>query len=621
MNFKNFVRKIISLLAILIGIYHIIIANPIRALADEVTLRVIHVSLFLTMAFITYPVIKGASGKKRFLTYVITLILIALALSVMFYVLTEGTEFFMRRGRPNERDVLFGSIITILVILATFKAIGLPLGILCIIAILYCFYGQYIPGWFGHRGVPLDTFIDYMFITTFGIYGIPAGVMVTYVTLFIIFGAFLDKSGLGRFIMDVSNALVGHTSGGPAKIAVVASSAIGTISGSAVANVVTTGTFTIPMMKKLGYKPHFAGAVEAVASTGGQLMPPVMGAAAFVMAELTQTPYINICYHAVIPALLYYIAVFLMVHFEAKKLGLKGLPKEELPKITKTFLWGGHLIIPLALLVYLLIQQYSPQRAVLIAIISTLIISWLRKETKVGLRSVLNALEAAIREAIPVAVACAAAGIIIGCMYVTGLGFKATAVFLEISGRNLMMLTILTALVCMLLGMGIPTTAAYVTCAALAVPAMVELGVPLLVGHLFVFYYAILSAITPPVALAAYAASGIAKDSPMKIGFKAVHLGIAAYIVPFMFVYNPVLAGISPELSWLAWSFLTASIGVLCLAAGSIGYLMRKLSILERLPLLIASILLIIPEAISDISGLLILAVMIVLGKLRVKRS
>ncbi|MDW8045535.1 MAG: TRAP transporter permease, partial [Nitrososphaerota archaeon] len=602
---KDFTKHLISFFAIFIALYHIIAANPIRAISDDFTLRVIHVSLFLAFAFLTYPIVKRTSGKANIFTHLFTILFVILSLSIASYVVIEGEAFFLRSGRPSGNDIIFGVVLIILVLIATYKTIGLPLVVLAIIFLLYCFIGPYIPGWLGHRGVTLEDLIDRMFLTTWGIYGAPVTVMFTYITLFIIFGALLDKSGLGKFIIDISNAIVGHTSGGPAKIAVVASSGVGTISGSAVANVVTTGTFTIPMMKKLGYKPHFAGAVEAVASTGGQLMPPVMGAAAFVMAELTATPYITICYHAAIPAILYYLAVFLMVHFEAKKLGLKGMPKSELPKVSKTLSWGGHLIIPLAVLVYLLIQGYSPQRAVLITIILTIMVSWFRKDTRIGLKDLLKAFDAAIREATPVAMACACAGIIIGVMYVTGLGFKSTAIFLSLSGKNLLLLSVLTASICLILGMGIPTTAAYITTAALAVPAMVELGVHMIVAHLFVFYYAILSVITPPVALAAYAASGIAKESPMKIGFKAVHLGIAAYIVPFMFLYNSVLIGMVTDLGWLVWSLLTAVIGIFCLAAGSIGYLISKINILIRLILVIISLLLIFPEPLTDAVGLI----------------
>jgi TRAP transporter 4TM/12TM fusion protein len=447
-----------------------------------------------------------------------------------------------------------------------------------------------------------------MYLTTEGIFGVPLGVSASYIYLFIFLTAMLEKSGMGQFLLDLAMALMGRYTGGPAKTAVLASGLMGTLSGSAVANVAGTGTFTIPLMKANGYKPHFAGAVEACASSGGQLMPPIMGAAAFIIAEFLGIPYIAVVIAALAPALLYYLGVMMGVHFEAARLGLVGLPKERLPQLKAVLKEGWPLLLPLIVLVYFLgVLQYTPVRSAFYAIVVMFVVSYFKRSTYITPARLVEGIRAAGRNILTVALACAAAGLVIGSINLTGLGLKLSAFIIELSGGNLLLALVLTMIISLVMGMGLPTTAAYIVVGTMAAPALIKMGLPDIAAHLFVFYFAIISAITPPVALAAYAAAGIAKDDPMRIGFTALRLGLAAFIVPFMFAYSPRLVAIGTPAEIL-WSVFTACVGVVALAAGVIGYCVKPASVFERVLFGAGAILLIHGGLLTDALGFILVA-------------
>jgi TRAP transporter 4TM/12TM fusion protein len=492
--------------------------------------------------------------------------------------------------------------------------IGWALPLTAIAFLLYALFGQHLPGLIRHTGFSVETIIDQLYLTTEGIFGIPLGVSATYVILFVIFGAFLEQSGTGQFFMDFATSLVGGAKGGPGKISVVSSGLFGTISGSAVANVMVDGWLTIPLMKRTGFKHEFAAAVEATASTGGQIMPPVMGAAAFVIAEFTGIPYIDICKHALIPALLYYLALFMAIHFEASKTGLLGVPKEERPKLKWVMITKGHLFIPLVVIVYFMLAGYTAMYACIYATLSVFLISLLRAETRMGLKKILGAMEYGAMNMLPVAAACACAGIVVGMINLTGLGLKFTSFVLIISGNSLVPALIFTMIAGIILGMGLPTTAAYIVQAALLIPALIKLGVPLIAAHLFVFYFACISAITPPVAMAVYAAAGISGSNIWKTGIEAMKIGATGFIVPFMFVYGPSLLLIGSSTS-IVTTIISASIGVVLLSAGLMGWFLKEATYLERAMLIAGAICLIKPGLYTDAVGLVLLIIVILLQK------
>jgi TRAP transporter 4TM/12TM fusion protein len=452
--------------------------------------------------------------------------------------------------------------------------------------------------------------MEQLYLSTEGIFGATLGVSASYVTLFVLFGAFMERSGTGQLFMDFAMSITGHAAGGPGKVAVVSSSLFGTVSGSAVANVMVDGPITIPLMKRTGFRPPFAAAVEAVASTGGQIMPPVMGAAAFVMAEFLAVPYAQVALWALIPAVLYYVAVFLSVHFEAKRHGLAGVPRSELPRLGRVMLERGHLFIPIFVVLFGLVLGYSAPLCALVGALACLPIAMARASTRAGLswRSARDALVDGARNTLAVAMACACAGIVIGCVTITGLGIVFTQWVVALAQNSLLLALALTAIAGMILGMGMPTTPAYIVMVALLVPALIKLGAIPPAAHMFAFYFAILSAITPPVALAVFAAAALAKTDMWRSGFEAVRIAAPAYIVPFMFVYEPSLL-MRGDLVTIVTSAVSATIGTACLAAGLMGYFRRECLWWERILLVAAALLLIKPGLVTDAVGLGLLAI------------
>jgi TRAP transporter 4TM/12TM fusion protein len=432
-------------------------------------------------------------------------------------------------------------VLVLLVLEATRRVIGLNLTVIAVAALMFGYFGPYMPELIIHKGYSVERIATTLSLTTEGIFGLPLGVASTFVFIFILFGAFLDKTGAGNFFIDLSYSITGRFSGGPAKTAVVASGFMGSVAGSAVANVVATGSFTIPMMKKIGYRPHVAAAVEAAASTGGQLMPPIMGAGAFLMAEFTQTPYLEIIKIAFIPAMLYFFSVILFVHFEAQKNGIWGLPKEQLPNMMEALKGGIHFIIPVAILVTVLLMNYSPMMAGFVAVLAVYFTALLRKSSRISFGMLLKTLEQGARNAITVAVACAAAGIIVGIVNLTGTGLRFSSLIVSLSGGVPLIALFLVALTSLLLGMGLPVTASYIVLIILAGPGLMDLGLPLLTAHMIVFWYSQDANVTPPVALESFAASGIAGSSPMRTAFTSWKLAKGLYIIPVVMAYHPLL--------------------------------------------------------------------------------
>jgi TRAP transporter 4TM/12TM fusion protein len=594
-------KKLITVIAVAMSLYHMYVAafGP----PEAVIFRGTHLMFALALVFLLYP--SRATGGLLPRSY--DMLLLALGLAAIAHIFVDYENFTNRIIYIDEltkQDVFYSFVMVIVVLEGTRRVIGWALPITAILFVIYAaFFTQ----------VKLPVLLEQLYLSTEGIFGSTLGVSASYVMLFVIFGAFMEKSGTGQLFMDFAMALTGRSAGGPGKVAVVSSSLFGTVSGSAVANVMVDGPITIPLMKRTGFRPPFAAAVESVASTGGQLMPPVMGAAAFVMAEFLSVPYAQVALWAVIPALLYYASVFFAVHFEAKRHGLGGVPENELPKFMQVMKERGHLFIPILIILVGLFNGYSAPLCALVAAISCLPVALARKLTRQGITwmTVINALEEGARNALSVAMACACAGIVIGCVTITGLGIVFTQVVIELANNSLFLALLLTAMAGIILGMGMPTTPAYIVMVSLLIPAIIKLGVEVPAAHMFALYFAILSAITPPVALAVFAAASLAKANMWESGFAAMRAAAPAYIVPFMFVYEPSLLLIfKDDTSYLTvfWSVMTALIGVVALAGGFFGWFVGYATTLHRILLFVAAVCLIKPGLITDTIGFSLLA-------------
>jgi len=583
------------------------------ALVDPYKVRLLHVVLALALASLRIRSSDEETRPGRFGVFSGVVLLVTGGLILYAFLdyerITTRTPFVDVVG---PLDVVCAVALVLLVLELTRRILGLALAFVTLAFIAYGFAGPWMPGPLGHRGIPLATFVEVNFLTTEGLLGVPTGVSADVVFYFILFSAALEVSGGGKLFIDMAASISGGVRGGPAKIAVVASSLFGTISGSAVANVVGTGVFTIPLMKRVGYAPRFAGAVEAVASTGGQIMPPVMGAAAFVMADMMGVPYLAVVKAAVIPAVLYYLAVFSAVHLVAVRDRLTGLSAGEIRGIRRG-IWGRiHLVLPLAVLVWQILEGYSPTTAAVRAMGIAIVVSWIRRATRMGWREILAALRSGAEKSITVAVPCAAAGIIIGVIVQSGLGLKFTGLLLALSGGKLLPTLIIAMVVCIILGMGMPTTSAYILTAVLIAPALVNLGIPEMAAHLFVFYFACLSMVTPPVALAAYAAAGLAGASVWETGWVAFGISLPSFLVAYGFVYNQGLLMNAPLGEILAVTG-TAALGTLALAGGVVRFLVAATTRVERATLFVSAPLLIVPEFYTDMVGLLL--VLMVAGR------
>ncbi|ANU17621.1 C4-dicarboxylate ABC transporter [Planococcus maritimus] len=575
--------------------------------------RSVHLGFALSLIFILFPMRRRKGERHKVAWYDYILALLSIGIGAYWPIMYDDLVF--RIGRVTELDLIVGILAVILTLEATRRAVGMPITVIGILFLTYGFFGPYFPGFLRHRGQDLDSLIQLMFYTTDGILGTPIGVSATFIFTFLLFGSFLVKTGVGQYFNDLAVSLAGNLTGGPAKVAIFSSALQGTISGSSVANVVTSGSYTIPMMKKLGYKKEFAGGVEAAASTGGQLMPPIMGAAAFLMVEfIGGVTYWEIAKAAAIPALLYFTGVWIMTHFEAKRIGLKGLSPEEMPD-RKEVLKKIYLLTPILAIILFLLVGVPTMQAALYGILLTIFVSAFNKETRLGFKDIINALVDGARTALAVAAATATAGIIVGVVVKTGLGLSLANGLVSASGGNVLLTLFFTMLAAIVLGMGSPTTANYVITSTIAAPAIITLlmvdepagaAVPIVVAlsaHLFVFYFGIIADITPPVALAAFAASGISGGEPIRTGFNAAKLAIAAFIIPYMFVLSPELLMIDTTWTELIWVLITAISGMIAIGAGLIGYWYRKLNWIERIITFVTGIALIYPEGFTDLIG------------------
>lgn len=614
-NLRGFLALFITLLAIAMSAFHLYTAG--FGLLLTMKQRATHLLFVFALGFLMYPATKK-SRKDRIA--LLDWVFAILGVVVTSYILLNYEVLVRRGGLPTQMDLFLGLLAILLVLEITRRSIGPELPIIALVFIGYAFAGPYLPGALGHRGYSYTRVIDQLYTTTEGIFGTPLGVSATFVFMFILFGSFLDITGVGQFFIDVAFAVAGHRKGGPAKAAVLASGFMGSISGSSIANTVTTGAFTIPLMKKIGYKPNFAGAVEAAASTGGQILPPVMGAAAFIMSEFTNIPYIQIVGSAVVPALLYYLGVMVMVHLQASKRGLQGIPREELPSFGRTFAMGFHLTLPLIAVVLFLIR-FSPLRAAFLSILVALVVSMLRKHTRINFKSILSAMEDGAKKAVSVAAACACAGIIVGIVTLTGLGLTFANLIVSLAGGLLLPTLLFTMVASIILGMGLPTTAKYIVLATMAAPALVQLGVPLIAAHLFILYFGVIADVTPPVALAAYAGAGIAGGESFKTGVQALKLASAGFLIPFIFAMSPELLLIDVTLGQAVAAILSACVGVVAFASAMQDYFISKTKIWERGLFLAGALMLINPDVTMDALGLGLVVIPVVTQILRDRRN
>jgi TRAP transporter 4TM/12TM fusion protein len=589
---------LVAAIAVAMSLYHMYVAwfGP----PEAVIFRGTHLLFALSLIFLLYPSKPGAGPGWRLLDAA----LLAGGFGFVLHVFLNY-EYFTNRiiyiDELTAWDKFYAVVAVVVVLEGTRRVIGWALPLTAIAFLVYAA---------GFTTVQTPVLMEQLYLSTEGIFGSTLGVSASYVMLFVLFGAFMEKSGTGQLFMDFAMSITGHTAGGPGKVAVVSSSLFGTVSGSAVANVMVDGPITIPLMKRTGFRPPFAAAVEAVASTGGQIMPPIMGAAAFVMAEFLAVPYAQVALWAVIPAVLYYVAVFYAVHFEAKRYRLAGVPRSELPRFVSVMVRRGHLFIPILVILVGLMLGYSAPLCALVGALSCFPVALLRATTRAGLSwwSVLDALQDGARNTLAVAMACACAGIVIGCVTITGLGITFTQVVIALAQNSLVLALVLTAMAGIVLGMGMPTTPAYIVMVALLVPAVVKLGAVTPAAHMFAFYFAILSAITPPVALAVFAAAGLARANMWESGFEAMRAAAPAYIVPFMFIYEPALLLIG-DWSTILLAVPTAIAGVICLASGLHGWLLGPASPWQRVLLVAAALLLIKPGLTTDLVGFGLLAV------------
>ena len=603
-DFKGFMAIIVSAIAIAFSVFQLYTA--IFGVLDAHLQRAIHLSFGMALIFLLYPTRRSWSRVKL---HPFDLTLAILGAAAPLYIIAMYDQLVLRAGTVTPTDMMVGLIGVLLVIEGARRVVGIPMVVVVIFFLGYAFAGPYAPGILAHRGLTVDELVGHLFFTTEGVFGIPLGVSSTFIFLFILFGAYLETTGLGKFFIDIANSIAGWASGGPAKVAVLSSGLMGTVSGSSVANVVGTGSFTIPMMKKLGYHKDFAGAVEAAASTGGQLMPPVMGAAAFLMAEFVGVPYLEVVKAATIPALLYFAGIWIGVHFEAKKNNLKGIPRDQLPKAAVLFKEKGHLAIPLRAIIYLLVSGYTPMKAALWAIFLAIGASMLRKSTRIKPGEIVAGLEKGAKGVLGVLVACAAAGIIIGVVTKTGVGLKLASALLDLSGGLLLPTMFFTMITSIILGMGVPTTANYVITSTIAAPALEQMGVPILAAHLFVFYFGIIADVTPPVALAAYAGSAVSGGNALKTGINASKLAIAAFLIPYIFVFSPTLLMIKATAGTVLFATCTALIGMIGLGASMIGYFIVKTNIFERILFFVGGVMLVDPGSVTDLIGIGLLAI------------
>ena len=608
---RQYITVLVSIAFVVFQLY-----SSLSGMVTAQILRATHLAFVQMLAFLLFPATKKLP-RNHLPWYDVVLALVGAA--CWFYIVVNFQELARRTGAFTFLDIFVACIGILILAESCRRIVGLPILIIATCFVLYALFGRYMPGFLNHRGYSIKRVAAHLFYNTEGIMGVPIGACSTFIFLFILFGALLEKTGIGQFFIDICNAIAGGASGGPAKVAVLTSALLGTVSGSSVSNTVGSGSFTIPMMKKLGYKSEFAGAVEAAASTGGQLMPPIMGAAAFLMAESLGMPYIKIVKAAIIPALLYFTGIFITVHLEAHKLGLKGLPREQLPKFLPLFLRKGYMLLPLIAIVFFLCigrtAVYAAFMGIAVCVAIGVTTSFVdvaqgRKPT-FSANDVVEVMCSAARNIISVAIACAMAGIIIGVVTLTGIGLKFGAGLISISHGIAFITLFLTMISSIILGMGAPTTANYLITSTITAGAIIQLGYEPIAAHMFAFYFGIIADVTPPVALAALAGAAIAKGKPMKTALNATKLAIGAFIIPYIFVFSPAMLMINTDLMGILSISMSAIIGMFAISAALEGYVFRKESIVERILFAIAGFSCVIPGYMSDVFGFIIIGSLI----------
>lgn len=592
---------ILKILAIAMACFHVYTA--VFGMIETQRHRATHLAFVLALGFLMYPALKKRKTKNP---TVFDWVWAVAGAAASLYIVINYNQIFLRGGIPNQIDIIMGVILAVVILECVRRVVGVQLMIIALVFIAYAYFGRYMPGIFKHRGASVTRMVDHLYMTVEGIFSTALGTSATYITLFVIFAAFLERSGFSNFIKDIAMALAGGAVGGPAKVSVVTSAAFGTISGSAAANVVTTGAFTIPLMKDTGYPKEFAAAVEAVASTGGQLMPPVMGSAAFIMADYLGIAYIEIIKAAIIPVIFYYVSLFICVHLRAKKLGLKGISREHLPNAMEVMKARGHLIIPFLLVVFLLVKRFTPLYAGAVGIVAVIIAAALKKETRLGIKDIFWSLENGAKRCVSVAVSCASVGFVIGVCTLTGISTILGNYILKIGQGNLILTAVLVMILSIIMGMGLPTVAVYVLLVSVAVPVVTTFDVPILAAHFFVFYFGLMANVTPPVAIPAYAAAGLAGSNPSKTGWMAFKLAMSGYLVPYLFLYNPHILMIDANFFQIFYAVLSPALGIFLLSISLEGYFMKALKPWEQVLAGCAALAAIAPGIRSDLFALCI---------------
>lgn len=617
-------KLILRWLCVLVSVFMIAILTQWR-LPIQVH-RSIFVGIIVLLVFLLYPASKKNNTKTNYMPWYD--ILMAVAGSGAFFYYAFNFESIARAQMTFTTLDLIVAVVGITVMLvATYRVVGLSFLIVVLAFLSYTWWGRFIPGQFGHAGFRFERVFTFLFYTTEGVIGVPTGVASTFIFAFLLFGAVMVKTGIGQFFIDIANALTGKAIGGPAKMVVIVSALTGTVSGSSIANTVSSGSYTIPMMKRMGYGKNFSGAVEASSSTGGQIVPPILGAAAFLMAEITGIPYPQIALAAIIPAALYFICIFAAIHFEAKKKNLRGLPEEEVPKAWPLFMQKGQLLLGIVSIVVFMNMGHTPTMSAFYATLVSIAVSLIRKDTRITPKKVIDILAIATKNTVGVAIACAAAGIIIGVVTLSGLGLAFVSSMIALANViaheaiRLLVVLIFCMIASLILGLGMPTTAKYVIMATVTAPILYMMGVPLLAAHFFVFYFAVDADITPPVGLAAYAAAGISKGDPLKTSLIAVRLGIAAYIIPFFFVLNPQILFIDATIVDIISLSITSIIGIVSVAAGLSGYFLNQMRTYERFLFIVGGLVLVHPSLITDIAGIFILVITFLFHKFVPKKD
>ena len=599
---KSALKKVSLILAICFVAFHLYTAA--FGTMPGIAQKSIHLGFLLVIFYINAMVDSEKRWEQIFLG-----IMALFALGGCAYITILDENLQLRAGIVYASDILFAILLIIAIFEACRRKMGNPLVIITLVFVAYAFLGKYIPGFLNQPGMTLKKFTSLVYLTTDGIFGSPLYASASYVVLFVLLGAIMSVSGIGDYMTNLATSLFGHMRGGPAKVAVVASGFFGSISGSPTANVIGTGTFTIPMMKKNGFEPEFAAAVEATASTGGAIMPPIMGSTAFIMAEMLGIPDTAVAKAALIPAILYFLAVLFGVDIYAAKHGLKGIPRSQLPKV-RSMLKQIYMLAPLIFLIFCMaVFNMTIVRSGLLTIIVTLVLVEINPKTRMTKEQWLQIPVQTVKSAVSVGIACAMAGIISGVIMGSGLGYRISSILTSVAGTSMLLLLVLTMVVSLIMGMGVPTTAAYLVLASLVAPTMIQLGIPPLAAHMFIFYFGCISSITPPVALAAYAGAGLAGCDPNKTGYKAFRLAFCSFLMPYLFVYNPVLLMEGGVLDIL-WSLVTALIGAYLLASGFEGFFFRwSLKWFERPLMILGAVMLIVPGMVTDLVGIAIIVV------------